>query len=326
MSKHAKGGNFIIPRGGVEHDELRYVKTKSDKIQNFEKIPGVTYSFMEGGMRETWEEVGVKGKVTKNLGHYYYYDSYDKSENYEAWVRRVKKKFPKSGDYYYQMEVDEVCEEWPEKGKRIQKWLGVDNAISHIVSNGRLSAFKALLKTDLVEDRDAFYRKYFNADLVDNKYKVFFRNRPYEKYSEEISKASPMVVDVILNKSSDKIMLGLTKLAMTKIEMRHEPFVWRSSLFFKMAEAERKKIELVSVKYSVGYIKKIEVDSLDLETYRFAVTCCVCEVDDDFEADGYTWVEIKEWKKELDGVSKIMIKCLEDGSDELVDELEKLKL
>ena len=73
-------------------------------------------------------------------------------------------------------------------------------------------------------------------------------------------------------------------------------------------------------------LRKSEVDSLDLGTYRFAVTCCVYEVDDDFEADGYKWVEIKEWKKELDGVSKIMIKCLEDGSDELVDELEKLKL
>lgn len=124
MIKHAKGGNFIIPRGGVEHEELRYVKNGSDKIQNFEDIPGVTYSFMEGGLRETWEEAGVKGKVTKNLGHYYYYDSNNKNENYEAWVNRVKKKFPKSVDYYYQMEVDEVCQEWPEKGSEFRSgWI-----------------------------------------------------------------------------------------------------------------------------------------------------------------------------------------------------------
>ena len=167
--------------------------------------------------------------------------------------------------------------------------------------------------------------------MGDNNYKVFFRNRPYEKYSEEISKASPRLVDVILNKSGDKIMLGLRNLAMTKIDMRHEPFVWRSSLFFKIAKEEKCKIKLVSVKTPVGYIKKgeiekSEVDSLDLGTYRFAVTCCVYEVDDDFEADGYKWVEIKEWKKELDGVGKIMSKCLGDEGDKLVDELEKLKL
>lgn len=81
----------------------------------------------------------------------------------------------------------------------------------------------------------------------------------------------------------------------------------------------------------MGYIKKegvkeSDVDSLDLGTYQFAITCCVYEVGDDFELYGYKWVDIEEWKKDLDDVGKIMSKCLEKDSDELVDELEKLKL
>ena len=71
----------MIPRGGVEHDELRYVKNGLNNIQNIEKIPDVTYSFMVGGMRETWEEVGVKGNVMKDMSHYYYYDSNNKGVN-----------------------------------------------------------------------------------------------------------------------------------------------------------------------------------------------------------------------------------------------------
>ena len=47
------------------------------------------------------------------------------------------------------MKIDEVCEEWPKKGERIKKWLDLDDAISHIVSNGRFSAFKALLRIEM---------------------------------------------------------------------------------------------------------------------------------------------------------------------------------
>lgn len=144
------------------------------------------------------------------------------------------------------------------KGKRIQKWLDLDDAVYHIVSNGRFSAFKALLKTDLVEDRDVFYRRYFNADLVDDEYKVFYRNKPYVKYSEEICEASPRLVDVISNKSGNKIMLSLRKSRITKIDMRHEPFVWRSSLFLKWLEQKRRRWSWLVLRIQWGTSKKRE--------------------------------------------------------------------
>ena len=226
MIKHKKGGNFIIPKGGIEFDELRYKKMACKTPQNFEDIPGVTYCFREGALRETWEEAGVKGKVTKDLGFFYYTDSSNTNENYQAWVNRKPKKFTKSIEYYYQMEVDEVCTSWPEEDKRIQKWVDLDQAVWNLVSNGRFLAFKALLNTDLVKDKDELYAKYFKSDLNEEKYKVYFRNRPYKKFSEEICEASVSVVDIILNKSGDKIMVNNDgSIDHESVEMMYEPFI-----------------------------------------------------------------------------------------------------
>lgn len=334
MIKHAKGGNFIIPRGGVEYDELRYKKEDSEKFQNFEKIPNAAYCFMEGGMRETWEEAGVKGKITKDLGHYYYCDSNNKNENYEAWIKRKKKMFPKSIEYYYQMEVDEVSEEWPEKGKRIQKWLELDQAVWHIVSNGRFSAFKALLKTDLVEDKNEFYKGYFESDLKEDAYKVFFRNKSYKKYSEEVSEACVVLVDIVLNKNRDKILVNENdKIKFQKVNMVDEPFIWRSSALFKWAKTKKiDEIKFISLQDPVGFVKKQNaemvdsVDNLDLGTYKYAVTCCIYELDDKFEMNGRKWVNINDWRKNLDGIGKIVNGFLKKDDEDLAQEMEKMKI
>lgn len=334
MIKHKKGGNFIIPKGGIEFDELRYKKMACKTPQNFEDIPGVTYCFREGALRETWEEAGVKGKVTKDLGFFYYTDSSNTNENYQAWVNRKPKKFTKSIEYYYQMEVDEVCTSWPEEDKRIQKWVDLDQAVWNLVSNGRFLAFKALLNTDLVKDKDELYAKYFKSDLNEEKYKVYFRNRPYKKFSEEICEASVSVVDIILNKSGDKIMVNNDgSIDHESVEMMDEPFIWRSSTFFKwLKENKNDSVKFKSLKEPVGYVRKNKdsksdgLEFMDLGTYEYAVNCCVYEVDDSLEMKGRKWVSVSEWKKKTTGVGNIVKRFLEHDEDELIAQLENMEI
>lgn len=334
MIKHKKGGNFIIPKGGIEFDELRYKKTSSKSPQNFENIPGVTYCFMEGALRETWEEAGVKGEVTKDLGYFYYTDSSNTNENYQAWVNRKPRKFTKSIEYYYQMDVEEVCSSWPEEDKRIQKWADLDQAVWNLISNGRFSAFKALLNTDLVKDKDELYSKYFKSDLKDEKYKLYFRNRPYRKFSEEICEASVVLVDIILNKSGDKIMVNSDgSIDHESVDMVDEPFIWRSSSFFNwLKQNKTDSVKFKSLKDPVGYIRKdkqSKIDSsefMDLGTYEYAVTCCVYEVDDSIDISGREWVSTREWKKKTDGVGNIVSRFLKDDDDDLITQMENMKI
>lgn len=334
MIKHKKGGNYIIPKGGIEFDELRYKKTSCETPQNFENIPGVTYCFREGALRETWEEAGVEGKVTKDLGCFYYTDSSNTNKNYQAWVDRRPRMFPKSIDYYYQMEVDKVCNSWPEDDKRIQKWLDLDEAIWNLVSNGRFSAFKALLNTDLVEDKDELYAKYFKSDLKDKKCKLYFRNKPYKKFSEEICEATVVLVDIILNKRGDKIMVNNDEsINHESVNMIDEPFVWRSSKFFNWVKDNKiKSVKFKSLKDPVGYVRKDKnskskkLDFMDLGTYKYAVTCCVYEVDESIEMKGRKWVSIEKWKKNTTGVGNIVKKFIEDDDEDLIAQMQNMEI
>ena len=68
------------------------------------------------------------------------------------------------------------------------------------------------------------------------------------------------------------------------------------------------------------------VDNLDLGTYKYAVTCCIYELDDKFEMNGRKWVNINDWRKNLDGIGKIVNGFLKKDDEDLAQEMEKMKI
>jgi len=95
---------YHFPKGGVEYNEVRYEKCES--TQNYKGVPNMKYIFMESALRETWEEAGVKGRITRDLDKYYYYNDSVIIDKLHQWVNKKQRNFPKSIDYYYEMTVE----------------------------------------------------------------------------------------------------------------------------------------------------------------------------------------------------------------------------
>ncbi|KAI8082546.1 NUDIX hydrolase domain-like protein [Gilbertella persicaria] len=76
---------WVIPKGGWEQDETQ----------------------QQAAMRETWEEAGVKGKITRHIGVF--------AEKTKAGV--------KAHHWIYELEIQEVCKKFPEQKKRERRWL-----------------------------------------------------------------------------------------------------------------------------------------------------------------------------------------------------------
>jgi len=75
----------------------------------------------EAALREGWEEAGIIGKITKRLGEF-------KDSN--------------SHFIYFQVEVQEVKDEYPEMGKRNRRWVTFDEAMKIL----RKDMFKDMLR------------------------------------------------------------------------------------------------------------------------------------------------------------------------------------
>ncbi|ORX58025.1 hypothetical protein DM01DRAFT_1333703 [Hesseltinella vesiculosa] len=93
-SKHKD--RFVLPKGGWEVDENQ----------------------AHAALRETWEEAGVKGVITRQLGVF----------------EEVNKNKVKANHWIFELQIQEVCKKWPEKKKRERRWFTFDEALQVVKS------------------------------------------------------------------------------------------------------------------------------------------------------------------------------------------------
>ena len=69
----------------------------------------VDESQQHAAQRETWEEAGIKGTITKQLG---------------VFEERTKKKRKlKAHHWIFEMQINEVVKKFPERKKRERRWV-----------------------------------------------------------------------------------------------------------------------------------------------------------------------------------------------------------
>ncbi|KAH8556323.1 NUDIX hydrolase domain-like protein [Umbelopsis sp. PMI_123] len=90
-SKHE--GVWVLPKGGWENDETQ----------------------AEAAARETWEEAGVRGTITRQIG---------------TFVETTKKGNAKAHHCIFEMHINEIMKKWPEKKKRERRWFTYEEALA----------------------------------------------------------------------------------------------------------------------------------------------------------------------------------------------------
>ena len=328
--------HYHFPKGGVETNELKY--KKMGKTENYEDIPNVGYSFMESALRETWEEAGVKGTISRELGMYYYYNSSVITDKLHEWVNKKLKKFPKSIEYYYEMKVEEVCDVWPDGSVRPRKWFGLQECLDELVSNGRYAQFKAVLESSLVKDKNDIYRKQFRRDALaleaKQEYWPRLYNKKYAKVSEEYSGAEVYVCVIVFNENKE-VLVNDHQFGMriNKVFIEHEPYVWRSSVTFKTNAKNLTYGKLVSID---GYDQVSTVDNygvFDLGQYKKCVQFYSATMKSSSIRNG-KWLSINEWQekyKENNKMYELILKAIENGEVEIMetfrnDKFERMQL
>lgn len=123
ISSEARKDRWIIPKGGVEVDEAG--------------------DFERAALRETWEEAGAIGKLTTYLSPPIRYTCPP-----ELWSGPKHAK----GEvecHFYELELERLAEEWPEKGKRLRRWAGYEEAREELLKHNRKELAMALEKSSL---------------------------------------------------------------------------------------------------------------------------------------------------------------------------------
>ncbi|KAI8990980.1 NUDIX hydrolase domain-like protein [Mycotypha africana] len=88
---------WVIPKGGWEQDETQE----------------------HAALRETWEEAGLKGHITRQIG---------------VFVERANKKI-RAHHWIFEMHIDEICKKFPERKKRDRRWFTYDEALLATANN-----------------------------------------------------------------------------------------------------------------------------------------------------------------------------------------------
>ncbi|RCH87409.1 hypothetical protein CU098_003301 [Rhizopus stolonifer] len=104
-------GAWVLPKGGWEEDETQ----------------------KHAAQRETWEEAGIKGTITKHLGIFE--------------ERTHKKKHLKAHHWIFEMEIEEIAKKFPEKKKRDRRWFTFEESI--IATQDHRYIQEAILKSSL---------------------------------------------------------------------------------------------------------------------------------------------------------------------------------
>ncbi|KAL4211592.1 hypothetical protein CU097_003609 [Rhizopus azygosporus] len=113
-------GSWVIPKGGWEKDETQ----------------------KQAAMRETWEEAGVKGTITRHVGVF--------AEKSRHGV--------KAHHWIYEMEIKEVTKKFPEQKKRERRWFTYNEAMlvvkAHYIKDAiSLSSLSPLVHPENLEEK-----------------------------------------------------------------------------------------------------------------------------------------------------------------------------
>jgi len=111
VSSRKRDDCWVFPKGGWENDE----------------------SITTAAMRETWEEAGVKGEITKFLGKFKRFKKIKKNTHKKrnldiAEISENGKRYLHSEILLYEMKVTEIAEDWPEKNERERYWASYEEA------------------------------------------------------------------------------------------------------------------------------------------------------------------------------------------------------
>ncbi|CAO3617140.1 unnamed protein product [Mucor hiemalis] len=106
---------WVLPKGGWEQDETQ----------------------KHAAQRETWEEAGIKGTITRQLGVFE--------------ERTNKKKVLKAHHWIFEMVIDEVAKKFPEKKKRERRWFTFEEAL--IATQDHRYIQEAILQSSLNPSR-----------------------------------------------------------------------------------------------------------------------------------------------------------------------------
>lgn len=116
LIQSTRRGGWVLPKGGWETDE-EYAK--------------------EAARREAWEEAGIVCEIQKNLG-----EIPDKRP-----ANQLTPQAPKAIFLFFQANVLEMAQDWPEKQKRIRKWMSYQEAEEALKSRPEL--LDALNKSEI---------------------------------------------------------------------------------------------------------------------------------------------------------------------------------
>jgi len=98
ISSRTNRGEWSLPKGGWETDESK----------------------AEAAMRETYEEAGVRGQITSLLGYF----------NHSKLIAETG--LPAAGFWFFEMVVNSIEEDWPEKLERDRQWFAFEEAMRHL--------------------------------------------------------------------------------------------------------------------------------------------------------------------------------------------------
>lgn len=134
------------PKGGWEQDETQ----------------------KHAAQRETWEEAGIKGTITRDLGVFE--------------ERTNKKRILKAHHWIFEMEIDEVAKKFPEKKKRERRW--VRSKIYKLSSYMYLTLllFKFSFEESLIATQG---HRYIQQALIQSSLNPARRSPPSPRYSIE---------------------------------------------------------------------------------------------------------------------------------------------
>ncbi|KND00061.1 uncharacterized protein SPPG_04404 [Spizellomyces punctatus DAOM BR117] len=113
VSSRTRTNEWILPKGGWESDETQE----------------------ESALREAYEESGIKGTLTRNIGTFPHTKYFPDSD------------IPTCEFTFFEMDVTTFCEDWPEQGERQRRLFNFEEA-SKLLSH-KPFMHQALLKCSL---------------------------------------------------------------------------------------------------------------------------------------------------------------------------------
>ncbi|RHZ81160.1 hypothetical protein Glove_123g35 [Diversispora epigaea] len=99
ITRRKKEGGWVLPKGGWENDE----------------------SERDAAARETYEEAGAKGRLTSFIGVWNHHSVDEKTG------------LPKANFLFFEMDVDNLEEIWPEMDERDRQWFAYEDALKALI-------------------------------------------------------------------------------------------------------------------------------------------------------------------------------------------------